>query len=51
LRTYGSEELRALVANVAGADYQWEVGECSTGTTPITYLLGYPQKRSRVCAP
>ncbi|MGA9903436.1 MAG: hypothetical protein WBQ39_15975, partial [Terriglobales bacterium] len=45
LRTYGPSELRELVEQLTASDYQyqWDIGEDSTGTTPITYLIGYPQ--------
>src|SRR5208283_5850397 len=45
LRTYRPSELRELVQQLTASDYQyqWEIGEDSTGTTPITYLIGYPQ--------
>jgi len=41
LRTYRPPELRALVATVTASEYQWEIGECSTGKAAITYLIGY----------
>jgi hypothetical protein len=29
------------------SDYQWEIGEHSTGEVPITYLIGYARVSSR----
>jgi hypothetical protein len=43
LRTYRPQELRELVSRVAASEYEWEIGEHLTGSTPITYLIGYPQ--------
>jgi len=40
LRTYRPQELRELVANLNASEYQWEIGEHSTGKAPITYLIG-----------
>jgi hypothetical protein len=47
LRTYRPQELREIIKNLSGIEYQWEVGEHSkaSGQTPITYLIGYPQAR------
>lgn len=42
LRSYRAAELREMVARMADREYAWEVGECSTGQVPITYLIGYP---------
>ena len=46
LRTYRPQELREIVDTVTAGEYQWEIGEHSSGKAPITYLIGYP----RVCA-
>jgi hypothetical protein len=48
LRAYRPQELREMVKKLAGIEYQWEIGENSRefGPAPITYLIGYPQKRS-----
>jgi hypothetical protein len=36
-----------MIKKLDGIEYQWEVGEHSraSGEAPITYLIGYPQKR------
>jgi hypothetical protein len=50
LRTYRARELRELIAEFAGSEYLWEVGERS-GTfcsLPVTYLIGYPREGARV---
>jgi hypothetical protein len=41
LRTYRPEELREIVDKLAASEYQWEIGEHSSGRVPITYLIGY----------
>ena len=46
LRTYRPQELREIVDKLTAGEYQWEIGEHSSGRVPITYLIGYP----RVCA-
>jgi len=45
LRTYRPQELHEMVKNLAGIEYQWEIGENAKGflQAPITYLIGYPQ--------
>jgi hypothetical protein len=43
LRTYRSRELREIVEKLAANEYQWEIGEHSTGKPPITYLIGCPR--------
>ena len=40
LRTYRPEELQEIVDRLEPSQYQWEVGELSTGKVPITYLIG-----------
>ena len=43
LRTYRARELRELIAELAGSEYLWEVGERS-GTfcsLPVIHLIGY----------
>lgn len=41
LRTYRPQELRELVEKLRASEYQWEIGEHSTGYTPVTYLIGW----------
>jgi len=41
LRTYRPQELRDMVEQLRAREYQWEIGELSTGKTPITYLIGW----------
>ncbi len=43
LRTYRPAELREMLSRMAASEYQWEIGERSTGVAPITYLIGYPR--------
>ena len=43
LRTYRPQELREIVDNLTASEYQWEIGEHSSGRVPITYLIGYPR--------
>jgi hypothetical protein len=45
LRTYRPRELRAMVDQLTGSEYQWEMGEQSgaTGKAVITYLIGCPR--------
>jgi hypothetical protein len=43
LRTYGPDELRELVAELTGREYEWEIGELSSGNAPLTYLIGHPR--------
>jgi hypothetical protein len=43
LRTYRPRELREIVDGLGPNQYQWEVGELSTGKVPITYLIGCPR--------
>jgi hypothetical protein len=45
LRTYRPQELREIVDKLTAGEYQWEIGEHSSGKAPITYLIGYPQTR------
>jgi hypothetical protein len=44
LRTYQTQELREMVKNLSGIEYEWKVGEHSRrlGIVPITYLVGRP---------
>jgi hypothetical protein len=44
LRVYSAKELRDLVGSLDTNDYQWEIGEASTGTPlfVFSYLVGYP---------
>jgi hypothetical protein len=41
LRTYRPQELREMVEKLTSCQYQWEIGELTTGKMPITYLVGY----------
>ncbi len=41
LRTYRPHELREFVEKLTASEYQWEIGELSTGHTPVTYLIGW----------
>ena len=41
LRTYRPKELREIVDKLTAGEYQWEIGEHSSGIVPITYLIGY----------
>lgn len=41
LRAYRPQELRELVEKLTANEYQWEIGEDSTGYTPVTYLVGW----------
>jgi hypothetical protein len=45
-RTHRPEELRQIIGKLTGAQYQWELGECSaaSGKVPIAYLIGYPRE-------
>jgi hypothetical protein len=47
LRTYRPQELRDMVAKLTATEYQWEIGEHSTGKGLITYLIGYPRGLSQ----
>jgi len=44
LRTYTVAELRALVADLDVAGYEWRVGEAGTGPIPMTWLVGAPRR-------
>jgi hypothetical protein len=50
LRSYRPEELRAMVEELEGSKYHWEIGEQAgnKGSPPITYLIGYPNERRPV---
>jgi hypothetical protein len=43
LRTYRPHELREIVDKLTASEYQWQIGEHSSGKVPITYLIGYPR--------
>jgi hypothetical protein len=43
LRTYRPQELRDMVETLTSCQYQWEIGELTTGKMPVTYLIGYPK--------
>jgi hypothetical protein len=44
LRTYRPQELREIISELSGIEYQWEMGVHSSGSgrPPITYLIGHP---------
>jgi hypothetical protein len=44
LRTYRPQELREIISELSGIEYQWELGVHSSGSgrPPITYLIGHP---------
>jgi hypothetical protein len=42
LRTYRPQELREIVEKLTPCEYQWDIGELTTGKMPVTYLIGYP---------
>ena len=46
LRTYSPAELRAMVETFEDCGYTWEIGEDSSGPSPVpvTYLVGYPSE-------
>jgi hypothetical protein len=46
LRAYSHEELEGLVAPLATPGYEWRIGEERSEFLPVTYLLGYPIRRS-----
>jgi hypothetical protein len=48
LRSYQAMELREMIENLNGAEYQWEVGELRGGSLklPVTYLIGCPPSPS-----
>ena len=47
LRTYRPQELREIVDKLTSCQYQWEIGELTTGKMPVTYLIGYPKSKPR----
>src|ERR1700678_166483 len=47
LRTYRPQELRAMVDKLTAGEYEWEIGEYSTGRVPVTYLIGCPRALAR----
>jgi hypothetical protein len=44
LRAYSQKELSLLAAQVNAENYVWQIGERSGGLTPVTFLVGYPQR-------
>ena len=46
LRAYSLADLHAMTAAVHGRDYEWQIGEESSGRLPlrVTYLVGFPRK-------
>lgn len=50
LRVYSPKELKELVDSLHGNNYQWEIGESSTGTPlfVFTYLIGYPLHQKEI---
>jgi hypothetical protein len=53
LRAYRPQELEEMVAKLTASrahyQYRWETGECGGGISrsPITYLIGFPERASR----
>lgn len=47
LRTYRPPELREIVEKLTSCQYQWEIGELTTGKMPVTYLIGCPKSLTR----
>jgi hypothetical protein len=49
LRTYEPHELRAMVEQLHGQPYSWEIGRARSPLSPIgiTYLIGWPTQNSR----
>jgi hypothetical protein len=47
LRSYSQRELREIVRDLPGGNYEWEIGEERGGFLPVTYLIGYPTCGSR----
>jgi hypothetical protein len=43
LRTYRPQELREIIGELKGSEYQWQVGEHlgASNTVSITYMIGY----------
>jgi hypothetical protein len=46
LRTYQPQELRAIVEKLTLCQYEWRIGELTTGRIPITYLIGHSSTAS-----
>lgn len=50
LRTYSPEELRALVASLPDAGYEWDIGTLrywsGWSLTPVTFLIGIPPRNA-----
>ncbi|HXG22547.1 MAG TPA: class I SAM-dependent methyltransferase [Methylomirabilota bacterium] len=42
LRVYSLEELRGLVSQLNGNDYEWDIGKIRIGPGAVTYLIGTP---------
>jgi hypothetical protein len=44
LRTYSVQEMQAMVDNLEGPTYRWEIGQAPNPISPvdITYAIGYP---------
>lgn len=53
LRVYSRQELKELVDSIHGDNYQWEIGEASTGTPlfVFSYLVGYPLAQPDILNP
>ena len=48
LRAYSQKELSLLAAQVKAGNYVWQIGERSGGLTPVTFLVGYPQRANAI---
>ena len=51
LRAYSQQELWRLAAQVRAENYVWQIGERSGGLTPVTFLIGYPQRANTFAQP
>lgn len=46
LRCYRPEELRAMAEGLGGPTYRWEAGSYRHLAAPVTFLVGYPQRKT-----
>jgi hypothetical protein len=51
LRAYSQKELSLLAAQVNADNYVWLIGERPGGLTPVTFLVGYPQRANTTAQP
>jgi len=53
LRTYSLQELAELTSGLTSRGYEWKIGQERGGLfpVPITYLIGYPTRKSQSAAP